>query len=334
MTRILAPLVTALAVLALRSAPLQGQRSETHLLVVTGLSGEPGYAAKFAQAGEQLVDAARQRWQVPDSSLWYLAEDPTKDPSRMRARSTREEIATAIAALTRRTLPGDLVLIVLIGHGSGEGMNSRVDIPGPDVTAADYSALIAPLSKQTVVFVVAASASGDFLPALSGPGRVVITATKAASERNESQFAEAFARGIGSSEADADKDGRISILESFSYARQAVRSAYESKQRLLTEHAQLDDDGDGKGSVDPAAATTGDGVFARQITLGPPRGSADPRLALLTAERRALEAEVAALRGRKATTDSLSYEAELERLLVLLAEKSRAIRALEQRGSP
>jgi hypothetical protein len=333
-TRTRGTLSTALAVLALWSTPLAGQRSDTHLLIVTGLSGEPGYAARFKQAGDLLFDAARTRWLVADSSLWYLAEDPTRDPTRIRARSTREEIAAAFVALTRRALPGDLVVIVLIGHGSGEGRDSRVDIPGPDATASDYAAWIAPLSKQRIVFVVAASASGDFLSVVSGPGRVVITATKAASERNESVFGEAFARGIGTTEADADKDGRISILEAFSYARQAVRTAYESKQRLLTEHAQLDDDGDGKGSADPAAAASGDGALARKITLGPPRGSTDPRVAVLTAERQALEAEVAALRGRKATTDSLRYEAELERLLVLIAEKSRAIRALEQRGPP
>jgi hypothetical protein len=45
------------------------------------------------------------------------------------------------------------------------------------------------------------------------------------------------------------------------------------------------------------------------------------------AERQALESEVAALRARKASLDPAAYERELERLLVLIAEKSRAIRA-------
>lgn len=326
--------ITGFSLLCATATALPAQTSNTHVLLITGLSGEPGYATVFKRAAEQLFDNARTNWRVADSSLWYLAEDPAIDPARIRGRSTREGIAGAIGAITRRAKPGDVVLVVLIGHGSGENAESRVNLPGPDAAARDYASWIAPLSRQTVVFVVAASASGDFLPALSGPQRIVMTATKAASERNESKFAEFFARGLGTPEADADKDGRTTALEAFSYARNAVRSAYESKQTMLTEHAQLDDDGDGKGSADPAATTTGDGTLSRQVSFGPPRGSADPRAAALAAERQALESEIAALRGRKATTDSLAYEKELERLLLLLAEKTRALRALERSGPP
>lgn len=326
----------SLLALALLSgvATLPAQGGAIHLLVVTGLSGEPGYSARFKLAAEQLVDVARSQWRVADSSLWYLAEDPASSPLKVRGRSTREGVASAFGALARRVAPGDVVLIVLIGHGSGESVESRVNLPGPDASARDYANWLTPFAGQTVVFVVAASASGDFLPALSGAQRVIITATKAASERNESQFAEQFARGLGLGEADADKDGRITVLEAFSYARNAVRAAYEAKQTMLTEHAQLDDDGDGKGSVDPATGTGGDGVLSRQVSFGPPRVSSDPRVASLAAERQALEGEIAALRTRKATTDTLVYEKELERLLVQLAEKTRALRALERSGPP
>ncbi|MEO5798383.1 MAG: C13 family peptidase [Gemmatimonadales bacterium] len=318
--------------LGLAFAPLSGQA--THLLVVTGLSGEPGYAATFKAASERLLDAAHASWKLADSSVWLLTESGPTQAVAMRGRSSRDGVAAAMSALAQRAAPGDAVLIVLIGHGSGEGPTSRVDLPGPDLTALEYAKLLDRFAKQRVVFVVAASASGDFLPVLAAPQRVIITATKASSERNESLFAEQFAIGLGNGEADADKDGRITALEAFSFARTTVRAAYEGKQRLLTEHAQLDDDGDGKGSADPAAATTGDGAFARQVSFGPPRGSSDPRVAALAAERQRIENDVAALRGRKSSTDSLSYERELERLLLLLAEKTRELRALERSGPP
>ncbi|MES2307041.1 MAG: hypothetical protein V4558_16180 [Gemmatimonadota bacterium] len=324
--------VLAGALLALMTGPLAAQA--THLLVVTGLSGEPGYAAQFQAAADRIVEAAHTSWKLADSSIWLLTEAGPAQPIAMRGRSTREGVTAAVSALARRAAPGDIVLIVLIGHGSGEGTTSRVDLPGPDVTAAEYSRLLENFAKQKVVFVVAASASGDFVPVVAGAQRVIITATKVSSERNESRFAEEFARGLGTGEADADKDGRITVLEAFSFARSTVRAYYDTKQRLLSEHAQLDDDGDGKGSDNPAAASSGDGGLSRQISFGPPRGSSDPRLAALAGERQRIESDVAALRARKATTDSLVYDGELERLLLLLAEKTRELRALERSGPP
>ncbi len=300
------------------AAPLSAQGGATHVVLVTGLSGEPAYATTFQAAADQLFDVAHTQWRVADSSLWLLSENPGHDSTRARGRSTRDGIATAIAELSRRVKPGDVVLLVLIGHGSGEGPDSRVDLPGPDATARDYALWLAPFTQQAVVVVVAASASGDFATVLAAPRRVVITATKAATERNESLFAQQFARGIGSGEADADKDGRITAFEAFDFARTSVRAAYDATKRLLTEHAQL----------------TGDEQLARQVGFGPPRGSSDPRIAALLAERVRLEAAVAELRGRKTTTDSLAYARELEQLLVQLAEKTRAIRLLEQGGAP
>lgn len=79
---------------------------------------------------------------------------------------------------------------------------------------------------------------------------------------------------------------------------------------MLTEHAVLSDS-----------------ALARTVTFGSPRATADPRIVALVAERQELESQVLSLRGRKATTDSTAYEQELERLLLLVAEKSQAIRA-------
>lgn len=327
-----ARLFVALAISCV-GAPLAAQLP-THVLVVTGLPGEPQYAATFNTAGDGIVEAARTRWGVKDSSLIYLADDPARDPSHIRGRSTRESIAGAFAALAKRAAPGDAVLIVLIGHGSGDGPESRLNVSGPDPVARDYAAWLGALAKQQVVVVVAASGSGDFLAALSGPNRVVITATKAASERNESQFAELFARGLATDEADLDKDGRISALEAYGYARAAVRKRYEEKKTLLTEHAQLDDDGDGKGSDDPSAAGATDGLLARRISFGRASAASDPRVAALLVERQELEGQVTALRQRKATSDSTTYAAELERLLLLIAEKTQAIRALQPAAKP
>jgi hypothetical protein len=246
-----------------------------HLIAVSGLSGEPAYRLAFESATSTLADSARARWQVPDSSV--------------------------------------VVLVFLVGHGSGEGADSRVSLPGPDATAADFAGWLAGFARQTVVFVNASSGSGDFVGALAGKRRVIVTATRTAFERNESRFAAPFVRGLTSDEADADKDGRVSVFEAFAYARKEVARAYEIDHAMQTEHAVLSDS-----------------ALARSVSFGAHRGTANPRAAALVAERAELEEKVAALRSRKDAMPPAAYEAELERLLVQVAEKTQAIRALER----
>jgi hypothetical protein len=147
---------------------------------------------------------------------------------------------------------------------------------------------------------------------------VIVTATRTALERNETRFAAPFVRGLTSDEADADKDGRVSVLEAFAYAKKEVARVYETDKLLLTEHAAISDS-----------------TLARTVTFGAQRGGAptDPRAAALVAERSELEAQVASLRGRKDRMSAAAYEAELERLLVAVAQKTQAIRALSGAGS-
>ncbi|MEO8337342.1 MAG: hypothetical protein ABI664_20355 [bacterium] len=302
-------LALAVALLAVCTADAHAQR--VHVLIITGLAGEPQYRARFLEAAATLADSARTRWGVADSSLIVLGEDPAQDPKHIRGKSTKEEVAAAFLRLSRRVAPGDILLVFLNGHGAGEGPMSRVNLPGPDPTAADFAAWISGFSRQTVVFVNAASGSGDFVPVLAGRGRLVVSATKTAIERNETVFARPFIKALTTGEADADKDGRVSVYEAFDYAKKEVGRLYEVDNKMLTEHAVLSDT-----------------ALARTVAFGGKSGSSDPRVIALVAERQELESQVAALRARKATTDSTTYEHELERLLLLVAEKTQAIRAV------
>ncbi len=305
--------VAAVALASVRPVAAQ----QTHVLIVTGLAGEPQYKASFQEAAATLAAAAHGKWGVADSSLIVLADDPSVDPTHIRGRSTRDEVMRSFTALSRRVAPGDVLLVFLNGHGAGEGPGSRVNLPGPDPTAADFAVWLAGFSRQTVVFVNAASGSGDFVPVLAGRGRLIVTATKTAFERNEATFARPFVRALTGTEADTDKDARVSVLEAFDYARKEVARAYETDNRMLTEHAVLSDS-----------------ALARTVAFGGARASTDPRVVALVAERQELESQVNSLRARKATTDSTAYSTELERLLLLMAEKTQAIRAASGGGKP
>ncbi|MDX1675903.1 MAG: hypothetical protein R3314_14005, partial [Longimicrobiales bacterium] len=99
---------------------------------------------------------------------------------------------------------------------------------------------------------------------------------------------------------------------------------------LPTEHALLDDDGDGQGTLEPdVTGGEGDGRLAATLSLAPiPTADApgDSTLEALRAEQARLEAELAELRARQESMTETEYEAELERLLLEIARNGRAIR--------
>ncbi len=306
--------------------------SNTHVLVVSGIGGDREHSDRFYEWAMTFINAAQDRMGVPEDLITYLAEKRDRDPAHIDGRSTKVEIETALAAIAERAAPTDVVFVMLAGHGSTRGDDVMFNVPGPDLTATDFAAALSPFSTQRLVFVNLSTASGGFVPVLSGPNRIVITATKSGFERNESIFGGFFVQAFAEDVADTDKDDRVSILEAFEFARREVARVYDAEQRLLTEHALLDDNGDGEGSTEPDAREA-DGAIARTIFLaggGAAVAAAagdDPVLAALLEEKRQIEQRIAELRNRKDQMDPQEYENSLEDLIVELALKNREIEA-------
>ncbi len=316
----------------------QPAASQTHIVIVSGLGGDQVHQEKFHRWATTFIDAARERFAVPDANITYLAERETLDPERITARSTKENVERTLTELAAGLGPGEDVLILLIGHGSYQGDDSRLSLPGPDMSATDFAKALDQFTSQRVVLVNTASASGDFITELSAHGRTIITATKSPFERNETMFCQYFVQAFAEDVADVDKDGQVSILEAFNYTRLELRRAYESDDRLLTEHAQLDDNGDGEGSAEPGSGAA-DGSLARTFVLEggdltSAAATADPQLAALQSRQRELQQTIADLRARKDGMDPEVYERELEQLLLELARVSRTIREREKGSEP
>ncbi len=301
-----------------------------HLVVVTGIGGDAAHQRLFHDWAVILLDAAEHRIGMPSDAITYLADQPDRDP-RSTVRSSKQNVLQTLDGLAERVQPDDLVVIVLIGHGSARGEEARFNVTGPDLTPADLVEALQRFPTQPVAVVNVAQASGGFLGPLSGPNRTVITATKSVMERNETRFGGFFVEAFRQDGADTDKDGRVSMLEAFTYARREVVRLYETDRQLLTEHAQLDDNGDGVGSEEPGPTGT-DGAVAQTLFLAPgsPAVLADAEgdsvLTRLLAEKAALERDIATLRSRRGSMAADAYDAALEDLLVDLALTEREIR--------
>jgi hypothetical protein len=304
------------------------------LLIIVGLAGDPEHGALFHKWGASLAEASAKVG-VPADRLAYLVDQKGEADKLATGRSTREEIQKAIDAFAKAASPDDAVYIVLIGHGSFDGQSARFNLPGPDMNAADFNGLLKRVPARQLVFVNASSASGPFVEGLSAPGRTIITATRSGAEHYATLFGGFFVDAFTSAEADQDKNQRVTMLEAFRFAKAGVARAYEQEGLLATEHAMLDDNGDGEGSQDPTA-TGADGKLAASLSLGSVADAAplpdDPKLRALYVERRDLERRVESLRLLKESMPPAKYTAELERLVTELALKTREIRTVE--GAP
>jgi len=292
------------------ASPLLAQ--QTHLLVITGVPGDEEHAKQFAKWADAFIDAAKKKDSVPDANITYLSE----------ARAARANVEKAVADIAAKAKPNDGVVILLIGHGSFNGTTAAFNLPGPDLSAEEWAKLVGRLSAQRVAFVNTASSSGAFLQPMTAPGRVVVTATKTGGERNETQFPEFFVAAFNDPTADRDRNGHVSIAEAFEYAKTKVTQAFQQKGLLLTEHATMDDSGEGH-----LASTMFLGIGRAEGALAV--DTTDPAMKQLVDEKDAIDRQIAALKLRKNGMDDAQYDAQMEKLLTDLALKTKAIRDLQ-----
>ena len=274
-------------------------QSQTRVLVVTGLGGEPDYARAFALQG----DACARHAEAAGATVTLLKEEA----------AGREAIRNAIGAIARESTETDAFVVQLIGHGTFDGEHYRFNVPGPDPTAADLAAWLKPVTAKRQLAVIATSASGAAQERLRHDGRAVITATRHGRERNASLFGGFWAEALDAPAADLDKDERISADEAFRFAERAVASYYEDQQRIATEHPRLE--GDAEAFI--LARTT------PEEPLEPASVHLVSRVAELTAAIDALRAD------RRVLTDDDYFE-KLQELLLELAKVDQELRANRQ----
>jgi len=218
--------------------------------------------------------------------------------------------------------------LVLIGHGTFDGKEARFNLRGPDVSASELALWLQPF-RRPMAIINTASSSAPFLTKLSATNRVIITATRSGHEQNYARFGQYLAEAITNPQADLDKDGQISLLESFLMASRQATEFYKVEGRLATEHALLDDNGDGLGIPadwfrglravkTPRENAPVDGLLARQFHLV--RNEADQKLtAEQRARRDALERAILIHRQKKSQLPEDEYYRQLEKLLLDLA---------------
>ena len=312
-----------ISVLFMVSAGVSTSAQQRFALIVSGASGGSPYAERYDRWRGALVSSLRSDLHFQEEDLFVLAEIPGPRVGR----ASQEGIRQVTRTLARRLSDDATLLVVLIGHGTFDGIDAKFNLVGPDLDAAEWRSLLEPLPGR-LIFANTTSASFPFLEHLTGERRIVITATNSPEQRYETQFAAFFVEAFKAEVSDFDKDGRVSIWEAFTRASSGVERWYEQQGRVSTERPILDDTGDGVGKV--AGEPGLDGTLARRVFLDRSVEAdqiSDQRLAGLLDQRRILELEVEVLKAQVGQLARHTYETELEILLLKLARVSHEIRA-------
>jgi len=307
----------ALVVCMTPDVALAGER---YAVIVTGASGGASYAEKYQKWRTAFVSILKDSFSYPEDHVVALGEDETG-----RRRSTRENVKAALVEIRARAVDGDVVLVLLIGHGSAESEDAKFNLVGPDLSVNEWADLVKPI-RGRLVFVNGSSGSFPFLAAIAGRNRIVLTANDSDAQQFETRFPEFFINAFADPAADTDKNGKVSILESFTFASARVKGAFEQKGQLATERALLDDTG---GGIGRDADTPGrDGQVAQITYLAPevPPGAA-PEQASLMRRRAELEDQLTVLKSNKDAMPADRYEQELERILLDIARLDRQLRS-------
>lgn len=291
----------------------------TELVVLVGAPGTPDYEGLFRKWAEQWTAAAEKS--QAKCTVIGLSDHPASD---------REEIDQALKT-TEKTGSREL-WIVLIGHGTFDRRIAKFNLRGPDISTDDFKEWLKPIERP-LVLIDTSAASAPFLTQLAGTNRVVVTATKSGSEQNFARFGGFLAEALVDSSSDLDKDDQVSLWEAFLAGSRRTEAWYKDEGRLQTEHALLDDNGDGQGTradafdgLDPVKAAADkaklDGSRAHQRHLVP--SAAESKLPPEVRQKRdAIELQILDLRGRKATLSEDEYFNRLESLLIDLTRLSR-----------
>ena len=316
-------------------------------IIICGSGGSEEYIERFAQWGARLQTALVDRMGRSAESVILLTE--SSDPP-----SDLKSIGATLKRAVEEAGPEQDLFIYMIGHGGYMRQVSTFHIPGPDLRAEELDRMLEAADARRVVVVNGASSSAGFINALSGPRRIICSATKSVEEQNATEFFEFFIQGLEEGSADQNHDERISVLEAARQAAALTEAWYLTEGLISTEHALIDDNGDGLGErlFDPDANEIGaanrqrrgqsksentpawpDGeiaamCFIKDYTFGPnvPPELRDRYLLLLD--------QIEQLKLGKDALEASAYYAELEPLLIEAAQTNREIRRLDQADAP
>jgi len=286
--------------------------AESSALIISSAPGDEAHAKKFTAWAESTK-------LILTAEMGFL---PARVTVLVNEKSTQTEIKDVFAKLKDQLKPADSFFLFLIGHGSYDGLEYKFNSVGPDFTGTDLSKLLSTLSASRIVVVNGTSNSGGATEAMTGKGRMIVSATKTGFEGNETVFYEYFLAGLKMTAADENKDHKISVWEAFKFAVDGTERFYKDGGRIATEHPQISDNGTAMTGVLPQAPVL---ASLTSFNVDRPVSVADAKLQALLDEQKQIQQKIETLQINKAAMLPEEFDKQIEDLILQLALKTQQV---------
>jgi len=321
--------------------PAANAQAEPYDIIICGSGGQEEYESKFSAWGNRLRRVLIEKLGHPETNVELMMEAYGEEEEGGIRETSLENIRSVFSEISQKVSSNDDLFVYLIGHGSYLRKISKLNIPGPDLTAEELGELLKTVSARRIILINSSSRSAGFINKLSGPNRIICTATRTVEQMEATEFMEYFIQSLEEGSADQNRDERISVLEACQQAAIMTNAWYLNEGIIPTENALIDDNADGLGT---RIRIDMDQPVGGETTLSGIDPGTDGRLAArcflkdfafpdsvpkeMIATYLNLLAEIDQLKNQKASIDLAQYYSELENLLVKAAKTNREIRRL------
>src|ERR1700722_1673884 len=133
--------------------------ASTFYVTVSGLGGEPDYEQRFASQAQEI------------DKLLHASSGDAKITTLYGPQATKANLQNALGQIARDAKPNDGFVLMLIGHGSFDSYDYKMNLPGPDLSGVELGALLDRIACTRQLVVNMTSASGGSRAALEKTDR-------------------------------------------------------------------------------------------------------------------------------------------------------------------
>src|SRR6187402_3716869 len=124
--------------------------AERYAIIITGAAGSADHATQHGEWRDELATALRGSMKMPPGHVHLLGDVAAERKAQRTVAddvdvASRDQVRAAFARLAPVLEKDDLLLVVLIGHATFDGVDAKFNLVGPDLEAADWKALVAPI---------------------------------------------------------------------------------------------------------------------------------------------------------------------------------------------
>lgn len=237
------------AAMAEPTDPKPLQRRNTYAIIISGINKDPNEQQTKDKAITNLRNFLLNNAGIELDRLGVLtgSHSPAYKGSIL---STADNLKKQINTFAAAIKPADRLIFYYVGQANIVAGKLRLNLPGADVTHEQLAEWINAVKPSSMLIILDCPGAGLAVKALTRKNRIIIGACTD-EQRYSTQFSQYFIPALTDLRSDGDSNGKVSVLEAFTFAAKQLDDSYRRRDLLQTETPILEDNADGVPSPQP-----------------------------------------------------------------------------------